>query len=81
MKQMENNNETTHEVKIDKQSIIQQIADKAITELLTAFVPDNQGKKLIAGLMNIHRKYGIDALTSVKIITDMGELLKEESND
>lgn len=77
---MEKQNEPTYEVKVDKRQIVQQIADKAVAELLTAFVPDEKGKKLISGILAIHRKYGIDSLTSVKIITELGELLKEETN-
>ena len=78
---MEKQNEPTYEVKVDKKQIVQQIADKAVTELLTAFVPDEQGKKLITGILAIHRKHGIDSFTSVKIITELGELLKEESDE
>ena len=74
-------NEPAKDIKIDKQGIIKQITDKVIIELLTAFVPDEQGKKLVIGLINIHRKYGIDTATSVKIIAELGELLKEEFND
>ena len=70
-------NDQESNVQIDRQGIIQQIADRAITELLSALVPDESGRKLITGLMNIHRKYGIDSITSVRIISELGELLKE----
>ena len=78
---MENQNEPTYEVKIDKKRIVQDIADKAIVEMLTAFVPDEQGKNIIRGLIAVHRKYGIDSITSVKIITELGEMLKEVSDE
>ena len=78
---MENKNEPTYEVKVDKQGIIQQIADKAISDLLVALVPDEAGKKMVTGMMAIYRKYGIDPVTSIKIITEIGEMLKEVTDE
>ena len=78
---MESKNEPTYEVKVDRRKIVQQIADKAVADLLTAFVPDEKGKKIVAGILAIHRKHGIDSFTSIKIITELGELLKEESDE
>jgi hypothetical protein len=78
---MEKQNEPTYEVKVNKQHLVQQIADKAITDLLTALVPDETGKKMITGVMTIFRKHGIDPITSMKIITEMGEMFMEVNNE
>ena len=78
---MEKQNEPTYEVKVDKKSFVQQIADKAITELLTALVPDETGKKIVTGMMEIYRKHGIDPVTSMKLISEIGEMLKEVTDE
>ena len=78
---MENQNEPTYEVKVDKKNFVQQIADKAITELLAALVPDETGKKIVTGMMAIYRKHGIDPITSMKLITEIGEMLKEVTDE
>lgn len=70
-------NEQDGNVHIDHQGVIQQITDKIITDLLVALSPDEKSRKLVSGLLAIHRKYGIDALTSIKIIQEITELTKK----
>lgn len=65
------------EVKIDYQGIMQQITDKVILELFGAFMPDEKTKKLLTATISVHRKYGIDAATSIKIMMDLAEIIKE----
>lgn len=67
------------DIHIDYQGIIQQITDKAIVDLVNAFLPDDNHRKIMAGIVAVHRKYGIDAATSMKIILDLAEVLKEEN--
>lgn len=67
------------EVKIDYQGIIQQITDRVIVDLIGTFLPDDNTRKIMAGIVAVHRKYGIDAATSMKIIIDLAEVLKEEN--
>lgn len=74
---MDNNDE----VKIDYQGIIQQITDKVILDMVNAFLPDDNTRKIMTGIVAVHRKYGIDAATSMKIIVDLAEVLKEENEN
>ena len=64
-------------IQFDYEGILRVAVDKAVTEFVTSFIPDKKDKKIIAGMITIYRKYGIDAQTSLKIINDLGELLKE----
>lgn len=72
--------ENKDEVKIDYPGIIQQITDKVIADLFGAFMPDEKTKKILTGMLAVHRKYGIDAATSIKILMDLSEIFKEEVN-
>lgn len=71
-------NDPTPDVKIDKPGIVQQITDHVVTELVSALMPDDKSRKLVSGMMKIHRKYGIDSTTSLKILMDLAELTKED---
>ena len=62
---------------IDYQAIAQQIADKAIAEIISVMLPDDKARKLVLGMMDVHRKHGIDTTTRLKIIEDTVKLLKE----
>ena len=70
--------ENSEEIKIDYQGIVQQIADKVIVEFISSLMPDEKTKKLMLAMVAVHRKYGIDASTSLKILMDYAELIKEE---
>ena len=75
---MEKDNDKS-EVRIDYKSLFEQFADKIIADFVCTVVPvDEKTKRLLAGILTIHRKYGIDAATSIKIMTELGELMKEE---
>ena len=65
------------EVKIDPKGIIQQITDKVIEDFMISLLPDEKSKKFTSGIMAIHRKYGIDSATSIRIVMGLGELIKE----
>lgn len=67
------------DIHIDYQGIIQQITDKAIVDFVGVFLPDDNTRKIMTGIVAVHRKYGIDAATSMKIIIDLAEVLKEEN--
>jgi len=64
-------------VYIDYNSLINRIADKAVLEFLSAIMPDEKSQKMLVGMLAIHRKYGIDAVTSIKIFQDIATLTKE----
>lgn len=70
-------NEQENNVHIDHQGIIQQITDKVITDVMAALMPDEKSRNIWTGLIAIHRKHGIDALTSIKIMQELAELTKE----
>lgn len=70
-------NENEKQVHIDYQAIVNQIADKAVVEFMAAIMPDEKSREFLLGMLAVHRKYGIDAVTSVKIIQDLAEVLKE----
>ena len=69
-----NENEKIH---IDYGGLINQIADKIITEFMSSLMPDEKTRKILLGTLAIHRKYGIDAATSIKILQELAELTKE----
>lgn len=71
--------ESNNEVHIDYKELARQIADKAIADFFAVLMPDDKTKKLMLGMMNIHRKYGIDTITSIKILQDFADFSKEVS--
>ena len=64
-------------VQIDYKRLAQQIADKAVDDMVAAFMPDEKTKKFWEATRAVHRKYGIDVATSMKIMQELGDLLKE----
>lgn len=64
-------------IHFDYEGILRMAVDKAIAEFITSFIPDEKNKKIISGMITIHRKYGIDVQTSLKIIEDLGKFLEE----
>ena len=73
--------EPKDEVKIDYQSIVQQITDRVVVELMSSFMPDEQSRKLVQAMAAVHRKYGIDAATSMKIMMEIGTIFTEEGKE
>ena len=71
-------NDDKNDIYIDYQSILKLATDKVITEFMSAIMPDDETRKLMIALIAAHRKYGIDAATSVKIIQEFAELIKED---
>ena len=65
------------DVHIDIVQMLQTMVDKAMIDLFSVAMPDEKTKKAFVGIMSIHRKYGVDPITSIKIITDLGEVLKQ----
>ena len=65
-------------VHIDYSELVRQLADKAVADLFASFMPDEPQRKLITSIFAIHRKYGVDTATTVKILMELGEILKEE---
>lgn len=72
------------DVKIDydaifsSDTIINKIVDKALAEIISSLMPDENTKKICLALLSVHRKYGIDTMTSIKILKDIGYILKED---
>ena len=67
------------EVHIDQSALFKHLADKIITDFMSALMPDEKTKKILLGTLAVHRKYGIDAATSIRIMQDLAEVLKEDS--
>lgn len=67
-----NENEKVH---IDYGALFNQIADKVITDFMTELTPDENTKKVLLGTLAVHRKYGIDAVTTIKILQDLTKLI------
>lgn len=65
---------------IDFEAIMKMAIDKALIETMSSLMPDDKTRKLMLGILNIHRKYGIDAVTSIKIIQDIAEFTKEDND-
>ena len=65
---------------IDFEALMKMAIDKAIVETIASMLPDDKTKHMLLGIVSIHRKYGIDASTSIKILQDLAELMKEENN-
>lgn len=75
-------NDDKNDIYIDYQSILKLATDKVITELMSSLMPDDETRKLMTALIAAHRKYGIDAATSVKIIQEFAKLIEEDdAND
>lgn len=66
-------------VHIDQSALIKQMTDKIITDFISAMMPDEKTRKILLGTLAVHRKYGIDAATSMKIMMDLADIFKEES--
>jgi hypothetical protein len=64
-------------VQIDYAAIAKEIADKAVGDMVAAFMPDEKTKKFWEATLVVHRRYGIDAVTSMKIMQEIAELIKE----
>lgn len=71
---MDNKND---EVKIDYRGVIQQLTDKVIVDLMSDILPDEESRKLMIAMVTVHRKYGIDAGTSIKIMTEIANIFME----
>lgn len=67
-------------VSIDYQAIMNQLVDKAIGEFLTSFCTDEKSKRIMSGTFAVHRKHGIDAMTTFKIMMDLAEVYKNEED-
>lgn len=66
-------------VHIDYEAIVKDISERAMISFMASMMPDESSRKMCVGLMNVHRKYGIDPVTTIKILQDLGEVLKEEN--
>lgn len=67
-------------IQIDYATIVKEIADKAVGDMVAAFMPDDQTKKFWTATLAVHRRYGIDAVTSMKIMQEIAELIKPETD-
>lgn len=65
---------------IDFEAIMKMAIDKALIETMSSLMPDDKTRKLLIGILNIHRKYGIDAMTSIKILQELADLMKEDND-
>lgn len=70
-----------NEVKIDYHGLLNQIADKVIVDFMSSLLPDEKTRKFMVDMVTIHRKYGIDAATSIKIIQEMGEMMMRQQEE
>ena len=66
------------DVKIDYQLLAKQFADKMIEDFISSLMPDEKTKKFWLATIAVHRQYGIDAATSIKILQELAEITKEE---
>ena len=69
--------DSMNDVQIDIRQMVQNMVDKAMIDLFAAFAPDDKTRSVLVGIMKVHRKYGIDPITSLKIMVDLGEVLKQ----
>ena len=67
------------EVHVNQSALLKQIADKAITSFMLSLIPEEKDRKVVTAAISVHRKYGIDAATSIKIMTELAEVIKEEN--
>ena len=69
--------EDNKKVKIDQQALIQHLKDRVIIDFMSAIMPDEQTRKLVSSMAEVHRKYGIDAATSMQIMMEVGTMFME----
>lgn len=58
--------------------IINKIVDRALAEIISSLMPDENTKKVCLALLAVHRKHGIDTMTSISMLKEMGDILKED---
>jgi hypothetical protein len=68
-------------VQIDQRALIQHLKDKVIIDFMSAIMPDDKTRKLVSSMAEVHRKYGIDAATSMQIMMEIGTMFLEEGKE
>lgn len=67
--------------KFDYSAAIQQVKDMAMIDLLTAFAPDDESKKVIRDAMLIFVKNGVPVDTTIKIVSELGNIFNKKENE
>ena len=67
--------------KFDYHAAIQQLKDMAMIDLMTAFAPDDASKKLIRDAMFVFVKNGVPADTTIKIVSELGNIFNKKENE
>lgn len=74
-------NPNEEKVSIDYQGIINQLLDKAIGDFFISVMPDDKSRQAMQKMLDIHRKHGVDAMTTFKIMIDLAEVYKTGEED
>lgn len=67
--------------KFDYQAAIQQFKDMVVIDFMTSLAQDDKTKRIIGEIMSIFVKNGIPAYVAMKIIIEIGNILKKEENE
>lgn len=73
--------EKNHEIHVDYTGLINQLTSKVISNIFSDLMPDDKSKKLIEVFFESHRRHGIDAATSLKILMDIAKHTEEPKNE
>lgn len=67
--------------KFDYQAAIQQFKDMVAIDVLSSFAPDDETKKIIREAMAVFVKNGVPVDTAMKIVIELGNIIKKENNE
>lgn len=65
-------------VKIDCEAMLNRLVDNAFGRFALAVMPDEKTKDILSVYFKVHRKYGIDTITTMNIINDLFKELKDK---
>lgn len=67
--------------KFDYQAAIQQFKDMVAINVLSSLAPDDETKKIIREAMAVFVKNGVPVDTAMKIVIELGNIIKKENNE
>lgn len=67
--------------KFDYQAAVQQFKDMVAIDVLSSLAPDDETKKIIREAMAVFVKNGVPVDTAMKIVIELGNIIKKENNE
>lgn len=67
--------------KFDYKAAMQQLEDAIIINFMSSLAPDDETKKIIREAMTVFVKNGVPVDTAMKIVIELGNIIKKENNE